>query len=131
MATLRSQHGDRRRWVTLEWEKVIVPWKTESEGVVAIVIETTQVGQEGQLTIPPAVREAVGLCDGAHVALEVTDAGILVHIIDPDQAWFWTPEWLEGEREVDAEIAAGGGERFGSDEEFLAAMDRDLKPLEP
>jgi len=27
--------------------------------------------------------------------------------IDPDQAWFWTPEWLAGEREVDAELASG------------------------
>lgn len=128
---LRSQFGGCCLWVTLDGNGSIVPGRAESEGAVAIVIETTQVGQAGQLVIPPAVREAAGLCDGAHVALEVTDAGILLHIIDPDQAWFWTPEWLEGEREVDAEIAAGGGERFGSDEEFMAAMERDLKPLDP
>jgi bifunctional DNA-binding transcriptional regulator/antitoxin component of YhaV-PrlF toxin-antitoxin module len=103
----------------------------ESEGAMAILIETTQMGPGGELVIPPSVREAAGICEGAHVALEVTEAGILLHVIDPDQAWFWTPEWLEGEREVDAEIAAGGGERFGSGEEFMAAMERDLKPLDP
>jgi len=30
-----------------------------------------------------------------------------VHAIDPDQAWFWTPEWQAKEREVDEEMAAG------------------------
>ena len=33
-------------------------------------------------------------------------------LIDASQAWFWTPEWQEGERQADAEIAAGLGERF-------------------
>ncbi|MGH3544663.1 MAG: hypothetical protein ACRDPW_01825 [Mycobacteriales bacterium] len=29
----------------------------------------------------------------------------VVSPIDPEQAWFWTPEWQEGEREVDEWIA--------------------------
>jgi len=45
-------------------------------------------------------------------------------VIPPDQAWFWTDEWLAGEAEADADIAAGRCEFFGSDEEFLAALDR-------
>jgi hypothetical protein len=43
--------------------------------------------------------------------------------IDPDQAWFWTPEWLAGELEADAEMAAGRGRFFESDEAFLAHLD--------
>jgi hypothetical protein len=43
--------------------------------------------------------------------------------IDPDPAWFWTPEWLAGELEADAEIAAGQGRFFESDEAFLAHLD--------
>lgn len=27
--------------------------------------------------------------------------------IDPDQAWFWTDEWQQKEREADEDIAAG------------------------
>jgi hypothetical protein len=42
-----------------------------------------------------------------------------------DQAWFWTPEWQEGEREVDEAIAAGRTTYFGSADEFLAALDLD------
>jgi len=39
--------------------------------------------------------------------------------IRADQAWFWTPEWQAGEREVDAEIAAGKGRIFMSTEELI------------
>jgi hypothetical protein len=42
-----------------------------------------------------------------------------------DQAWFWTPEWQEGEREADEDIAAGRTAYFDSTEEFLAALDRE------
>lgn len=39
-----------------------------------------------------------------------------------DQAWFWDPEWLAGEREVDAEIARGDLTEFTTTEEFLASL---------
>lgn len=42
-----------------------------------------------------------------------------------DQAWFWTPEWQEGEREVDEHIAGGRTAYFDSVDEFLAALDRE------
>lgn len=42
--------------------------------------------------------------------------------IDPDQTWFWTPGWQHGEREADADIAAGRGRLYYSDEEFLTAL---------
>jgi hypothetical protein len=41
---------------------------------------------------------------------------------DPDQAWFWTEEWQAGEREADADIAAGRVTRFHSDEDFLRSL---------
>ena len=59
--------------------------------------------------------------------------GILLRpmkVIDATQAWFWTPEWQAGERQADAEIAAGLGERFESDEDFLAALRSRPKPLD-
>ncbi len=42
---------------------------------------------------------------------------------DTDQAWFWTPEWQEGERRADADLAAGRVTRFDSDEAFLEALE--------
>ncbi len=47
-----------------------------------------------------------------------------VHAIDPDQAWFWTPEWQANEREVDEERAAGAPDQvFNSGEDFLAYLE--------
>jgi hypothetical protein len=40
-----------------------------------------------------------------------------------DQAWFWTAEWQEGEREADEDIAAGRGTFHDSDEDFLASLE--------
>lgn len=50
---------------------------------------------------------------------------------DPDQAWFWAPEWQEMEREADADLAAGRLTGYESDEDFLAALDERMKPVRP
>lgn len=43
--------------------------------------------------------------------------------VDPDQAWFWTPEWQGAERAVDEYIASGDYIDFATMEEFLASLD--------
>jgi hypothetical protein len=53
--------------------------------------------------------------DGAAVLLEEIAEGR----IDPDQAWFWTREWQEGEQEADAQLAAGEGTVHESTEDFV------------
>jgi hypothetical protein len=48
------------------------------------------------------------------------------------QAWFWTPEWQAGEREADADLAAGRFQRFEGDDAFLEHLGRHpLQPGEP
>ena len=64
--------------------------------------------------------------EGAGVLLR----GIIKGPIDPDQAWFWTPEWLGGEREADAERAKGSGRVFRNTDEFIAHLDS-VKAPEP
>ncbi len=59
-----------------------------------------------------------GAVDGAAVLLE----GIAKGRIDPDQAWFWTREWQEGEQEADAQLAAGEGTVHKSTEDFVAHL---------
>lgn len=39
--------------------------------------------------------------------------------IDPTQAWFWTPDWLEGELEVEKEILSGTIEVFENIEDIF------------
>jgi hypothetical protein len=59
-----------------------------------------------------------GAVDGAGVLLR----GIISGPIDPDQAWFWPPEWQEGEREADADLAGGRANTFRSTNEFIAHL---------
>jgi AbrB family looped-hinge helix DNA binding protein len=85
------------------------------------------VSSRGQVTIPAKLREAAHLKAGDAVEVEVTPEGTLVlhphPERDPDQWWFWTPEWQEGERRVDEEIARGEGTFYESGEAFLAALE--------
>jgi AbrB family looped-hinge helix DNA binding protein len=93
----------------------------------------TTVRKKGSVTIPAEIRRAARLEEGDIVEVEMTADGILLRpkkLIDATQAWFWEPAWQAGEREADAEAAAGRGERFASDEEFLAALDARMKPLD-
>ena len=41
---------------------------------------------------------------------------------DPDQAWYWTPEWQKAEREAEEEIQAGRVDEHETGEDFLKAL---------
>jgi antitoxin PrlF len=94
-------------------------------------MSSTTVRKKGSVTIPAEIRRAARLVEGDVIEVEMTADGILLRpkkLIDATQAWFWEPAWQAGEREADADAAAGTGERFGSGEEFLAALDARMKP---
>jgi antitoxin PrlF len=85
----------------------------------------TTLRAKGQLTIPDDIRKAAHLEEGDLLEAEITAEGILLRpqkVIDATQAWFWTPEWQAGEREADADLAAGRMETVGSGEELIGAL---------
>jgi len=91
----------------------------------------TTLRAKGQLTLPEEIRKAAHLDEGDLLEAEITDEGILLRpqkVIDASQAWYWTPQWQDGEREADAQLAAGEGETFASGEEFLEALRALAKP---
>jgi AbrB family looped-hinge helix DNA binding protein len=91
----------------------------------------TTLRAKGQLTLPEEIRTAARLEEGDLLDAEITEEGILLRprkVIDATQAWFWTPEWQQGEREADADLAAGRGETFNSGDEFLGALRSRAKP---
>jgi hypothetical protein len=69
--------------------------------------EDGSAGPDDLVTLARAIRHMAFLILGEH---------------NPDQAWFWTPEWQAGERQADEDIVAGRLTRYGSDEEFLTAL---------
>lgn len=92
---------------------------------------TATVRGKGRVTIPEEVRLALDVQEGERFEVSVTDDGsILLRRrveIDPDQAWFWTPEWQGRMRESLADIAAGSTTVYLSDDEFLAALDEHIE----
>ncbi len=44
---------------------------------------------------------------------------------DPDQAWYLTEHWQQGQREVDEHIRRGEIETFDSMDEFLSSLDNE------
>src|ERR1700674_4777571 len=91
----------------------------------------TTLRAKGQVTLPEEIRNAAHLEAGDLLEAELTDEGILLRpqkVIDASQAWFWTPEWQAGERQVDDQLAAGEGERFDSGGELLAPRRKIVRP---
>lgn len=81
---------------------------------------------KGQVTLPPAVRDALHVAEGDQVEISVNAHGDVtlrgMRTVPTDQAWFWTPEWQEGEREADDEIRHGLVHRFDSADDFLKSL---------
>lgn len=86
----------------------------------------TTVRGKGQVTIPADLRAAAGIDEGTVVEMSVTERGVLEVrpkvLVNAEDAWFWTAEWQAGEREASAQLAAGKGMVYASDDEFLAAL---------
>jgi AbrB family looped-hinge helix DNA binding protein len=90
-----------------------------------VIVSRTTLRAKGQLTLPEEIRAAAHLEEGDLLDAEITAEGILLRpqkVIDATQAWFWTKEWQEGEREADTDLAGDRLENVGSGEELLTAL---------
>jgi AbrB family looped-hinge helix DNA binding protein len=70
----------------------------------------TRVSPKHQITIPKEAFEKLHLEVGDFLEVDVTEEGLLLipkKLISKDQAWFWTKEWQEKEKEADEAIAKG------------------------
>ncbi len=86
-----------------------------------------KVRPKAQLTLPEEIRRALHIGEGDEVEFAVQEDGTVTIrgyvSIPTDQAWFFTPEWLAGEREADEDIAARRGTAHESAEDMLAHLD--------
>ncbi len=51
------------------------------------------------------------------------EAGLKPTQIDEDQAWYWTEQWQQWEREADEDIAAGRTKGFDSINKLIESLD--------
>lgn len=70
----------------------------------------TRIGPKHQVTIPAEAFARLGLEPGDFLEVQVDGEALRLvpqKLIPKDQAWFWTKEWQEGEREADEDIEQG------------------------
>ncbi len=73
--------------------------------------QIVKMDSRGRIYIPAEIRKLLDLVPGTEFkvrALHSTGTIVLYpENADEGQAWFWTAEWQDGEREADEDIAAG------------------------
>ena len=86
-----------------------------------------QIRQNYQITLPAEIRKRFGLKIGDLVEIAVRGYRLILtpkRAVDLDQAWFWTKEWQEAEREVDSDIKGKRVKKARSVEELLRELKR-------
>lgn len=90
-----------------------------------MVTEIVRVTRRGQITLPASLREALHVEEGDYIQflIEGTTASLTVKkLIDKSQAYFWTREWQEGEREAGEDIKVGRLKTFDSVDDLIAEL---------
>lgn len=79
--------------------------------------EIVKVKQKYQIVLPVGLRKRISCKIGDLLEARIKGDHILltpVKTIPKDQAWFWTKEWQEKERESQADYDAGRIKKFNS-----------------
>ncbi len=87
----------------------------------------SKVTRHGQVTLPASVRKKLGIQEGDLVEVVVDDDKAVLlpkKIIDATQAYFWTKEWQEAEREASEDIKVGRIKTFDNVEELIKDLDQ-------
>ncbi|HEY7268394.1 MAG TPA: AbrB/MazE/SpoVT family DNA-binding domain-containing protein [Dehalococcoidia bacterium] len=69
-----------------------------------------RLGPKNQITIPAEIVKKLRLKQGDFLEVQATGDELRLvpqKLIPRDQAWYWTKEWQDMEREADEDIAAG------------------------
>ena len=73
-------------------------------------MELVRVKRHYQITLPAGLRKKLNIDIGDYVEVENKNGDIVmrpVKVIHPDQEYFYTKEWQEGEAQADKDIAKG------------------------
>lgn len=86
---------------------------------------TAKVSEKYRITLPPVAREKLHIDVGDIVEIRVKDREITLRpkkLIDSSQAWFWTKEWQQKEKEAEADYKAGRFKTVKNVKEFLKRL---------
>lgn len=84
--------------------------------------EIAKVMNHFQIALPAKIRNKFHIKIGDFLEAVSVKGGILLkpkELVDKSQAYFWTKEWQEAEKEVDEDFKAGCFKTFENVEDFL------------
>jgi antitoxin PrlF len=85
-----------------------------------------KIGQRFTVVLPKETRAGLDVDDPVDVVRR--EDGVIeirpMMLVEKSQAWFWTPEWQQKERQADADYAAGRFRVHATTDDFLALLDR-------
>jgi len=84
-----------------------------------------KMGAKRQLTLPEEIVRQMGLRRGDYLEVRVGRNRIELvpmALIPRDQAWFWSPEWQEKEKEADAALAKRAYTEHDTMEDVIADL---------
>ena len=86
-----------------------------------------QIRQNFQITLPMEIRKKLHLNVGDLLETEIKDGRVIIKpqkTIDARQAWFWSKEWQDTEKEVEADLRAGKVKKFKNVEDLIKDLDQ-------
>ena len=87
----------------------------------------TKVTRHGQVTLPAEIRRQANVEEGDILGVRLEGNLIVLtpkRLIDKSQAYFWTEEWQEAEREAESDIDEGRVEAYETVDDLIAALER-------
>lgn len=82
----------------------------------------SKVTRHGQVTLPASIRRKLGIEEGDIIEVIVEDDKAVLlpkKIVDKSQAYFWTREWQEAEKEASDDIKEGRVKTFDNIDELM------------
>ncbi len=86
-----------------------------------------KVQKNKNVTLPTWLMQHFHVAVGDYIRVEETKEGVFLRpakLIDPSQAYFWTKEWQEGEKEAERDIRAGRVKAFKNAKDLMRDLER-------
>lgn len=85
----------------------------------------SKVTRNGQLTLPSSVRRTLRIEEGDYIEITVVEDVIVLRpkkLVDSSQAYFWSEDWQNAEREASEDIAEGRVHEFADVEDLIESL---------
>ena len=87
----------------------------------------TKMTRNGQVTLPATIRREANVEEGDILTVHLeADRIVLIpkKLIDKSQAYFWTDDWQEAEKDAERDLAEGRVESYETVDDLIAGLEQ-------